>query len=302
MPATYTDQFYVMDPANPPASGSSLTMVTFDLIDEDDDGDISRAGDDTVDGIDVRRAYAGDTITVEYGDGSIHTITGTTFYLADGREMFTPTDGSILEDATFLSSTWVTADTQLDVADLGPACFTPGTMITTPKGHRLIQDLKAGDWVTTRDNGPQQIRWIAKRQAIGDTDHIPIRICKNALRNTADLIVSPQHKLLITGWRAELFFGRSQALVAAKHLVNGDTIVPHPMPVVDYLHLIFDAHEIIYAEDCPTESFDLGGDLALYDRELRKAVHKYCTPDRHHGPKPTATNVALRYEALAMAV
>ena len=76
-----------------------------DDVGDDDDDDIDRRGGDTVNGVDVTRVFPGDTVTVTYANGTTTTVTGTTFYLANGIQVFTPTDGSVLQDATFNNST-----------------------------------------------------------------------------------------------------------------------------------------------------------------------------------------------------
>ena len=43
----------------------------------------------------------------------------------------------------------------------------------------------------------------------------PVLIPAGALGNTRDLLVSQQHRMLVTGWRAELMFGEPEVLVAA---------------------------------------------------------------------------------------
>ena len=53
-----------------------------------------------------------------------------------------------------------------DDASVTP-CFTPGTLIATPRGEIAVQDLKVGDKVLTRDNGIQDIRWIGKKHIEG---------------------------------------------------------------------------------------------------------------------------------------
>ena len=75
----------------------------------------------------------------------------------------------------------------------------------------------------------------------------------------------------MSGWRAELFFGEEEVLVAAVHLVNADTIHRAPRRHVDYHHLMFDRHEVILAEGIPTESF-YPGDYILQDDDLRDEV------------------------------
>lgn len=273
MPTNYTDQFYLIDPANPPAVGTTLNFVTYTLRDRDDDGDIGTAGGDRINGSDVRGTYNGDTVTVELADSSIVTISGVTFYLANGARIFTPSDGTVLQNATFVSATWVSPNTFMDVSDLGPACFVTGTRIATPDGPRRIETLAIGDPVLTRDAGAQPILWIGQRTSVADGDHAPVRIGKGALGNRADLLVSPQHRMLIDGWRAELFFGQDEVLVAAKHLVAGnDLINVQPQPTVDYMHLLLDGHQVIWAEGTPCESLDPGGDFALYDRAVRHEI------------------------------
>jgi hypothetical protein len=93
MPTTYNDQFYRDRPLRAAAGGDVAGRAGFDLIDQDDDGDIDRFNNDSVDGFDVQSSYPGDTVTVNLSGGGSVTYTGITFYLADGREVFTPTDG-----------------------------------------------------------------------------------------------------------------------------------------------------------------------------------------------------------------
>lgn len=137
-------------------------------------------------------------------------------------------------------------------------CFVRGTRIKTAKGEVAIEDLAVGDRVLTLDNGYQAIRWIgsSRRQAKGDL--APIRIKAGALGNERDLRVSPQHRMLLRGWQAELMFGDTEVLVAAKSLVNDTTILREEGGEVDYFHMLFDRHEIVFAEGAPSESFHPG--------------------------------------------
>lgn len=276
--ATYTDQFYSLDPGNPPPVGTVLNFSSYDLLDNDDDGDIGTDGNDRVDGRKVLDVYNGDTITVENPDGSIQTITGTTFYLAGNIRVFTPTDGTVLQDgAVFLSSTFVNTSTQLDVGDLGPACFVRGTLIDTINGPRPVEMIRAGDKVRTRDSGPQEVLWVSERKAPGDEEHAPIRIRKGVLGNTADLFVSPQHRVLIDGWRAEMLFGEQEVLVAAKHLCGQhDGVHVAPRREVEYFHLLLDGHHLIWSEGALTESFDPSGDFAQLDPVARAEIEEAC--------------------------
>ncbi|GAA6187460.1 Hint domain-containing protein [Litorivita sp. NS0012-18] len=141
-------------------------------------------------------------------------------------------------------------------------CFTPGARILTPRGERPIESLRAGDMVITRDHGPQPIRWMGTRTVEGRGNFAPIAINSNVMEGARrPLLVSPQHRILFTGYRAELLFGTSEVLVAAKHLVDGRDVRVLEREKVTYFHMMFDRHEVVYAEGAATESFhaaDLG--------------------------------------------
>jgi Ca2+-binding RTX toxin-like protein len=137
-------------------------------------------------------------------------------------------------------------------------CFTRGARILTPAGERLIEDLRAGDLVETLDHGPQAIRWIGSSRRAAQGDLAPVLIRAGALGNARDLRVSPQHRMLVTGWQVNLLFGEDEVLVPAKALVNGTTILRDPGGVVEYFHMLFDQHEVIWAEGAPSESFHPG--------------------------------------------
>ncbi|WP_435257171.1 Hint domain-containing protein [Thioclava sp. FR2] len=259
--AIYTDQFFVIDPGAPPPAGTALSVVKLQLNDIDNNNFIQSPSGDTVGGLDVTGIWVNDRITVVM-NGVTTTITGVTFYRDGGPAVFTPTDGTILENATFVSSRFVKRSTQIDIGALGPPCFLQGTLIDTDRGPRRIEDLKVGDLIQTLDNGLQPLRWIGRRTVSGMGEWAPIRFMPAVLGNERALLVSPQHRMLVRGWMAELYFGQSEVLVAAKHLVNGDTICRTPKAAVAYLHLMFDRHEIIFADGAPAESL-LPGDEML---------------------------------------
>lgn len=269
MPTSYLDQFYDFDPANPPPPGSTVTVSKYTLVDNNDDGDVDRFNNDSINGLDVVQSWPGDTVTIDVPGVGLVTYTGITFYLRGGVRVFTPTDGQVLQDGTFVSSSFVNNQGPLIVpGDLGPPCFTPGTMILTPEGERAVETLRPGDLVTTRDNGAGGIVWAGQRTVPGDGRFAPVRIAAGTLGNRRDLLVSPQHRMLVRGWRAELYAGQDEVLVAAAHLVNGTTIRRSPMPEVTYVHVMLARHEILFAEGAATESLDPAGDLARGDREI----------------------------------
>lgn len=137
-------------------------------------------------------------------------------------------------------------------------CFVAGTMIATPSGPRQVGDLRPGDYVNTQDNGPQPLIWVGAR-TVPATGHLaPIVIGKGALGNARDLAVSPQHRMLIKDWRAEMLFGEREVLVSAQNLLKGDQIYRRTGGMVTYHHIMFADHEIVFAEGAPSESFQPG--------------------------------------------
>ncbi|WP_165614966.1 Hint domain-containing protein [Yoonia tamlensis] len=137
-------------------------------------------------------------------------------------------------------------------------CFAHDTLIETDRGQVPVQDLAPSDLVQTMDNGLQPIRWVGSRRVAAVGKFAPIHIAKDVLGNTIPLVLSPQHRVLLQGWQAELLFGEPEVLVAAKHLVNGGSITRREGGEVTYYHILFDQHEVVYANEAPCESFHPG--------------------------------------------
>lgn len=272
MPTTYTDQFYFMDPANPPPAGTTLNFSVLTLTDQNDDGDFDRFDGDAVNGIDITQSYPGDTITVNVpGVGNV-TYTGITFYLSNGQTVFTPNDGQVLQNGTLVTQSWVSGQGPLLVSEMGPPCFVAGTLIETAMGPRRVETLVPGDLVMTRDNGLRPLCWTGGRVVSGLDRHAPVRFETGVLGNDRPLLVSPQHRVLIEGWQAELLFGETEVLSAAVHLVNGSTIRRVPDRAVSYHHILFDRHEIVMSNGAPTESFFPGETILDGDADLRAEI------------------------------
>ena len=155
-------------------------------------------------------------------------------------------------------------------------CFTPGTRILTETGERPIETLRAGDRVVTRDEGLQPIRWIGASTSDGTGDFAPILLAPNALEGAKrQLLVSPQHRFVMDDWRNELLFADSEVMVSAKHLLNGHSVLRAPCPRITYIHMMFDRHQVIFAEGTATESFH-AADLSLsaMGRGTREAMFR----------------------------
>ncbi len=189
-------------------------------------------------------ANPGGSLTVEYevGDPEAGVVT------------FFDADGDVTGTATFA-----------EIENVIP-CFTPGTLIATPQGERWVEDLKAGDRVITRDNGIQVIRWAGRRDLEGaemrGAAHLqPIMIRQGALGNNLperDMMVSPNHRVLVANDKTALYFEDREVLVAAKHLTGLQGVDQVEATSISYIHFMFDQHEVVLSDGAWSESFQPG--------------------------------------------
>lgn len=140
-------------------------------------------------------------------------------------------------------------------AQFACASFAHGTHVTMSTGEqRRVEDLKVGDRLLTRDDGPQPIRWIGHSTIRAVGAFAPILIEAGALNNAHDLLVSPDHRLFVYQRSDRIGAGQSEVLVKARLLVNGNTVRILSGGFIDYYQILFDRHHIIYAEGIAAES------------------------------------------------
>jgi len=218
------------------------------------------AGINVGDYVDLRYKY---TFTGSDGSsGTLHFIA--TNGTADYGPLFA-SDTPLSPGVTYTFGTFNT-DGAAPYAALIP-CFTSGTRILTENGPIKIEQLREGDLVLTRDNGYQPLRWIGQCTVPASGQRAPIHISKDVLGNSDDLLVSPNHRMLITGSSNELHFGENEVLVSAKHLLRNDGILRRTGGLVTYVHILFDQHQIVIANGAPSESF-FPGPVALTTLEI----------------------------------
>jgi len=150
------------------------------------------------------------------------------------------------------------------VPDPGVVCFTAGSHIKTENGDIPIEALQAGDLVLTKDHSLQPLRWIGHRivspaEQIAIPNFRPVIIQKSAIADNVpcrNMRVSQQHRILIESHQAEALFGRAAVLCAAVSLDNDHSITIQKAPKrVEYIHLLFDQHEIVFVDRLASESF-----------------------------------------------
>ncbi len=138
---------------------------------------------------------------------------------------------------------------------MGVPCFCTGTRILTPQGERPVEALRAGDVVITQDHGPQPVLWaggrvLSARDLAMRPDLCPVLIRDGAVGNRGDMMVSPQHALLMVQDGREV-------LVRAKHLAAlGNPLIcrVHGQRSIGYHHLLLPRHAILIAQGAGAES------------------------------------------------
>lgn len=201
-------------------------------------------------------------------------VPGDSVTLVSGAVVTVNANGTLNFDASTVGTETITyqvgngeGTTDTGFVTVQVTCFARGTRIDTPEGPRAIEDLAIGDPVRTRDHGAQPIRWLGTTrltaQGLAAAPHLrPIRIRAGALGANLpdrDLLVSPQHRILVRSKIAQSMFSTAEVLVAAKQLVLLTGIdVAHDLQEVEYFHLLFERHEIITSNGAETESLFTG--------------------------------------------
>lgn len=241
----------------------------------DDDTFTGGAGDDTFvyaagDGDDVITDFnAGNTGVLDDSDQSNNDFLDLSAFYTDLQELRADlNDDGVLNqsvgdfsDNTDMAGGSITL-TGVSAGDLtwdntNVACFTAGTLIETADGDVAVEDLCEGMMLKTYDGTFRPIRAMLNSTVDGSGDLAPVHIRAGALGNARAMSVSPAHRMLIDDWRAELLFGQDEILISAVNLMQGDLIYRAPQARITYYHIVMEAHEVIFAEGIPTESFHL---------------------------------------------
>ncbi|MCC5969870.1 MAG: Hint domain-containing protein [Pararhodobacter sp.] len=141
------------------------------------------------------------------------------------------------------------------LAAMVTGAFARGTRIALEDGRQLaVEALEPGIRVITRDHGAQMLRWTGAVRLPAAGSFAPVTILPGVMGNPAPLVVSPYHRLFLYRRDARPVDGMAGLLVQARHLVDGQRIIQTEGGFVDYFSLVFDRHEVIYAEGVPCES------------------------------------------------
>jgi hypothetical protein len=213
-------------------------------------------------------AFAGDTLKITNPNGTTTNKVLSVDDIVAGEVLVdytAPAVGQTITVSAEIDSIVGTSGTGTDSAAI--VCFVQGTLITTADGQTPVEDLKVGDLVQTLDRGFQPMRWVGRRHVdaieLAENENLrPIRIRTDVIsagNDVGSLLVSPQHRIMIASKVTERMFGDTEVLVAAKQLLAIDGVdIADDLEDVTYFHILFDQHEIIYADQVPTESLYLG--------------------------------------------
>lgn len=287
--ATYTDSH----------SGNSATQITELNTTADADNGIL-----TIDGVDYAIDLAdpdNTSVTITDGSATQHIVSGdsgtsnvvfiTAVPLGGGPARYFMVLDDWIGDIENISSIQIEAldtspageDVQIEVDQNNnvTVCFAAGTLIETPQGLRRVEEIAPGEAVLTLDGGPRPVLWRHARSLPlapgGDDRQRPVRIQRGALgpgMPERPLVVSPQHRILLTSKIAERLFGTAEILVPAAKLASLPGIARDTAAQsVTYVHLFLGSHEVILAEGAPAETLlpESAALLAL-PRDARRAL------------------------------
>lgn len=283
--------------------------IQTELIALEDSDTVFVSGSATIDVLANDINAAGGALTVTHINGTA-VIAGDSILLATGQTVTLNGDGTFAFDAdadvetinfTYaVENTSGQTDTGFVTVDTIP-CFVAGTMIRTPQGDVEVQTLQSGDLVDTIDDGPQPIRWIGRKTVAGHDRLAPILIEENYLGKHKELLLSPQHRVMIKDTYAELMFGDPEVLVAAKDLVNGHSVRVLECESVEYVHILFDRHQVVFSEGLATESFLPGPQMSssLDNQVLEEicSIFPELDPKTCKGYGPAARKTLRGFEA-----
>jgi hypothetical protein len=252
------------------------------LVAGDDDISVRIGQEVDVDVLANDQSASGGLLTITHINGQ-PVVVGDTITLPSGEMIELSENGIVLATANIEAAENVFTYTVQDEngnSDIGfvtlttTPCFTPGTYISTPEGDRLIDTLSPGDLVETLDNGPKALLWVGRSERYVAVNEAPIKISKGTLGAKKDTSVSPLHRILIRDANAMLLYGSDEVFVAAKNLVNGDTICcSESAQKITYFHLLFENHEIILGDGVLSESFHPGKETReSFDPALNSAL------------------------------
>jgi hypothetical protein len=201
----------------------------------------------------------------------------------------------------------VGAGVEIAIPDL--PCFAPGTNIRTDRGDVAVEDVRVGDVVPTHGGALRRVVWtgqrrveIAKHKRPWDVQ--PVRVAAGGFGPgvpARDLMLSPDHAV---------FDAAAGVLMPVRYLINGATIRQESVAAITWHHVELDAHDVLFAEGLPAESYLDTGNRGAFSGEAATQLHpefarqvwqaQGCAPLVVEGPEIVARRAALLARAEAL--
>ncbi|MEX5728302.1 hypothetical protein Ga0609869_001655 [Rhodovulum iodosum] len=178
-----------------------------------------------------------------------------------------------------------------------PGGVAEGANLRTPCGPRRVEFVRNGDMIVTRTGGLQPVRLVWQRRLTADEvarhpDRAPVRLMPRALgpmMPQSALLVAPDHRLLIPGWRLAAWPDDRAALVPAREIAGTSdaAFIDRAPAAVTLYHFVFDSPQVLLVNGLPVESLAPGARViaglglaertSLFDRfpQLRKDPSAY---------------------------
>ena len=230
--------------------------------------------------------------------GSMQTVTTTQSPVVDRTGNFVASDPSYAAGGGSYAT--LIDDPVTSTVISTATCYARGTRLLAERGEIAIEDLTVGDRLVVASGGLRPVVWIGQRRLdLGrhpDPAAVrPVRVEAHAFGEGLphrDLWLSPGHNIAADG-----------ALMPISALVNGHSVAQSDVAEVEYWHVELDAHDVIFAEGLPAESYlDTGNRMAFANGGAFIEAHpdfrpkhwaQTCWPLEMRGPAVVAAKARL---------
>ena len=238
--------------------------------------------------------------------GILQTETGDVFFvMIDDGEGFGSNafDDAPIESITVNSVSAFGSQTMAGVSDTQAfvPCFATGTQVRTITGDKSVEKIAVGDQVATLDRGYRAVTWVGrwflsahhlKRHPKLSAICIPAGALGVGMP-VSDLVLSPQHRVMLRSQLVANMTGHNEILVPVGKLAGHNGIEKLSCGLgIQYHHLAFATHEIIWANDALAESLLLGPQVTEHlNIEMQIDSDTLLKPTRKIAPSDSTTAV-----------
>lgn len=138
--------------------------------------------------------------------------------------------------------------------------------IITTRGQRKVQDIRPGELVVTRSGGVVPVDRIEQQSLVAKAIYVIAGSIghRNMRRDT---VLAAGQPVLIRDWRARALGGKSELILHAKHLVDGEYVRNIGLQAMTVYRIHFASQQVFYAD-----GMELGSADAVVDPEVAKRL------------------------------